>query len=151
MKNHRTWRFPQDFDLLSCRQTLSRSKSNIFNPFEWPFSSSESPVSRDFFDDPRSWIWANIPTKSSSTLWLIPNFETFCFLGLRDHPNLNYAWRTLANQEVILQIGPLGKLGHFESAAEIFLVYIDSISLASGPILSITSWYAKVLCELWKI
>jgi hypothetical protein len=55
------------------------------------------------------------------------------------------AWRTLANQEVILRIGPLGKLGHFESTAEIFLVYIASISLASGPILSITSWYAKVL------
>ncbi len=49
------------------------------------------------------------------------------------------------NQEVILQISPLGKLGHFESAAEIFLVFIASISLASGPILSITSWYAKVL------
>ncbi len=54
-------------------------------------------------------------------------------------------WRTLVNQEVILRIGPLGKLGHFESAAEIFLVYIASISLASGPILSITSWYTKVL------
>ncbi len=54
-------------------------------------------------------------------------------------------WRTLANQEVILRIGPLGKLGHFESAAEIFLVYIASISLESGPILRITSWYAKVL------
>ena len=48
-------------------------------------------------------------------------------------------------QEVILRIGPLGKLGHFESAAEIFLVYIASISLASEPILSITSWFAKVL------
>jgi hypothetical protein len=55
------------------------------------------------------------------------------------------AWRTLANQKVILRIGPLGKLGHFESTAEIFLVYIASISLASGPILSITSWYTKVL------
>jgi hypothetical protein len=43
-------------------------------------------------------------------------------------------------------MGPLGKLGCFESTAEIFLVYIASISLASGPILSITSWYAKVLC-----
>jgi hypothetical protein len=52
-------------------------------------------------------------------------------------------WRTLANQEVILRIGPLGKLGHFELTAEIFLVYIASISLASG--LSITSWYAKAL------
>jgi hypothetical protein len=59
-------------------------------------------------------------------------------------------WRTLANQEVILRIGPLGKLGHFESAAEIFLVYIASISLASGPILSITSWHAKVL-RAWTI
>ncbi len=49
------------------------------------------------------------------------------------------------NQEVILRIGPLGKLGRFESTAEIFLVYIASISLASGPILSITSWYTKVL------
>jgi hypothetical protein len=46
----------------------------------------------------------------------------------------------MENQEVILRIGPLGKLGHFESTAEIFLVYIASISLASGPILSITSW-----------
>ncbi len=55
------------------------------------------------------------------------------------------SWRTLANQEEILWIGPLGKLGRFESTAEIFLVYIASISLASGPILSITSWYAKVL------
>ncbi len=56
-----------------------------------------------------------------------------------------HPWITLANQEVILRIGPLGKLSHFESTAEIFLVYIASISLASGPILSITSWYAKVL------
>jgi hypothetical protein len=54
-------------------------------------------------------------------------------------------WRTLAYQEVILRIGPLGKLGHFELTAEIFFVYIASISLASGPILSITSWLAKVL------
>jgi len=51
--------------------------------------------------------------------------------------------RTLAYQE-ILRIGPHGKLGHFESTAE-FFVYIASISLASGPILSITSWFAKVL------
>jgi hypothetical protein len=30
-------------------------------------------------------------------------------------------------------------------AMENFFVYIASISLASGPILSITSWFAKVL------
>ncbi len=55
------------------------------------------------------------------------------------------AWRTSAYQEVILRIGPLGKLGCFESTAEIVFVYNASISLVSGPILSITSWYAKVL------
>ncbi len=51
-----------------------------------------------------------------------------------------------AYQEVILRIaiGPLGKLGRFEWTAEIF-IYIASISLASKPILSITSWYTKVL------
>ncbi len=43
---------------------------------------------------------------------------------------------------------PTCKLGHFESAAEIFLVYIASISLARGSILSITSLYAKVLRAL---
>jgi len=46
-------------------------------------------------------------------------------------------WRVY--QEVILT-----KLGHFESTAD-FFVYIASISFASEPILSITSWYDKVL------
>ncbi len=61
---------------------------------------------------------------------------------------LPYQWRTLAHQEVIIRICPLGKPGHFESTAEFFFVYIVSVSLASGPILSITSWYAKVLNAL---
>ncbi len=47
------------------------------------------------------------------------------------------------NQEVVLRKGPLGKLGCFESTAEIFFVYIASISLESGPIQCITSWYTK--------
>jgi hypothetical protein len=58
------------------------------------------------------------------------------------------SWRTLAYREEILRIGPLGKRGHFESTAEFFFVYSASISLASGPILSITSGFAKVLHEL---
>ncbi len=69
------------------------------------------------------------------------------FVAIETKTAINKQWRTLANQEVILRIGPIGKQGHFESAAEIFLVYIASISLASGTILSITSWYAKVLRE----
>jgi hypothetical protein len=60
----------------------------------------------------------------------------------------NYSWRTLAYQEVILRISPLGKLGFFESTAKFFFVYIASISLASGQIFSITPWFAKVLHEL---
>jgi len=40
---------------------------------------------------------------------------------------------------------PLAKLGRFKSTADNFLVYIVTISLASGPIRSLTSWYAKVL------
>jgi len=55
------------------------------------------------------------------------------------------AWRTLAYQEVRLRIGPLAKLGRFKSTADNFLVYIVTSSLASGPIRSLTSWYAKVL------
>jgi hypothetical protein len=51
----------------------------------------------------------------------------------------------LEYQEVILRIGPLGKLGLFESTAEIFFVDIASISFASGPILRITFRFAKVL------
>jgi hypothetical protein len=53
-----------------------------------------------------------------------------------------------SEQEVILWIGPLGKLGRFESAAD-FFVYIALISLLSGPILSITSWYDKILHALY--
>jgi len=53
-------------------------------------------------------------------------------------------WRTLAYQEVRLRI-PLAKLGRLKSSTENFLVYISAISLASGPIRSFTSWYAKVL------
>ncbi len=56
-------------------------------------------------------------------------------------------WRTLAYQEVLLRIDPLGRLGCFESIAE-FFVYNASISLVSGPILGITSWYVKVLHEI---
>jgi hypothetical protein len=52
---------------------------------------------------------------------------------------------SLANQEVILFIGLLGKLGRFESTAEFFFVYIALISLASEPILSMTSLYTKIL------
>ena len=57
------------------------------------------------------------------------------------------AWRTLSYQEVRLWIGPLAKLGRFKSTADNILVYIVTISLASGPIRSLTScsWYAKVL------
>ncbi len=54
---------------------------------------------------------------------------------------LTRAWKTLAYQEVILRIGPLGKLGRFESTAN-FFVYIASIGIVSGPIPSITSRYA---------
>jgi hypothetical protein len=50
----------------------------------------------------------------------------------------------LACQEVILRIGQLDKLGSFESTAD-FFVYIASVSLASGPILNVTSWHAKVI------
>jgi len=53
-------------------------------------------------------------------------------------------WKTLAYQEVRLWNGPLAKLGSFKSTADNFLVYIVTISLASGPIQSHTSWYAKV-------
>jgi hypothetical protein len=56
-----------------------------------------------------------------------------------------FTWRTVAYQEVRLRIGPLAKLGCFKSTAENFLVYFVTISLASGPILSLTSWYAGVL------
>ncbi len=55
------------------------------------------------------------------------------------------SWRTLAYEEVRLQIGPLTKLGRFKSTADNFLVYIVTISLVSGPIRSLTSWYAEVL------
>ncbi len=43
------------------------------------------------------------------------------------------------------RIGSLGKLGRFEPTAGYSFVYIASNSLASGLILSITSWYNKVL------
>ncbi len=61
---------------------------------------------------------------------------------------ISYPWITLAYQEVRLRIGPLAKLGRFKSTADNFLVYIITISLASGPIRSLNSWYAKVLHEL---
>jgi hypothetical protein len=41
--------------------------------------------------------------------------------------------------------GPLAKLGRFKSTVDNFLVYNVTIRLASGPIRSLTSWYAKVL------
>jgi hypothetical protein len=50
--------------------------------------------------------------------------------------------RALAYQGARLQIGPLAKLGSFKSTADNFLVKIVTISLASGPIRSLTSWYA---------
>jgi hypothetical protein len=53
--------------------------------------------------------------------------------------------RTSVYQEVRLPIGPLAKLGCFKSTADNFLVHIITISLESGPIRSLTSWYAKVL------
>ena len=53
------------------------------------------------------------------------------------------SWRTLAYQEVRLRIGPLAKLGRFKSKADNFLVYIVTISLASGPIRSLTSGTLK--------
>jgi len=60
-----------------------------------------------------------------------------------------FPWRTLAYQEVRLRIGPLAKLGRFKYTLDNFLVYIIiTISLASGPIQSLTSWYAKVLHAL---
>ncbi len=52
-------------------------------------------------------------------------------------------------QEGKLMIGPLGKLGRFKSTVENILVNIASISVASGPILSLTSWNAAVL-QLYK-
>jgi len=61
------------------------------------------------------------------------------------------AWRTLAYQEVRLRIGPLAKLGRFKSTVDNFLVYIVTISLASGLIQSLTSWYAKVLHDSVKV
>ncbi len=50
-----------------------------------------------------------------------------------------------AYQEVRLRIGPLAKLGRFKSTVDNFLIDIITISLASGPTRSLTSWYAKVL------
>jgi len=54
------------------------------------------------------------------------------------------SWRTLAYKEVRLWIGPLAKLGRFKSTADNFLLHIVTISLVSGQIGSLTSWYAKV-------
>jgi hypothetical protein len=51
----------------------------------------------------------------------------------------------LAYKEVRLWIGLLAKLGRFKSTVDNFLVYIITVSLASGPIQSLISWYAKVL------
>jgi len=90
---------------------------------------------------------------SSYSSALVPIFNNIqphgCFLKLL----INVTWRTLAYQEVRLRIGPLAKLGRFKSTADNFLVYIVTISLASGPIRSLTSWYAKVLheCQLFKL
>ena len=60
-------------------------------------------------------------------------------------PCTDGSWRTVAYQGVRLRIGPLAKLGCFKSTAENFLVYFVTISLASGPILSLTPWYTGVL------
>ncbi len=57
-----------------------------------------------------------------------------------------------SKQEVRLTTGPLSKLDHFKLTTENFLVSIASISLASGPILSLTSLYAAVLHGLsWNL
>ncbi len=68
-----------------------------------------------------------LPNQSMGALkevWRNPHLDTYSkYLLFRAIP-----------MNLILWISPLGKLGHFESAAEIFLVYIASISLASGPI-----------------
>ena len=59
-------------------------------------------------------------------------------------------WRTVAYQEVRLRIGPLAKLGHFKSIAENFLIHIVTISLASGPIRGLTSWYDAAVLYVWN-
>jgi len=52
----------------------------------------------------------------------------------------------ICNDDILnFQIGPLAKLGCFKLTADNFLFYIVTISLASGLIQSLTSWYAKVL------
>ncbi len=61
--------------------------------------------------------------------------------------NASQAWRAVAYQAVRLRIGPLAKLGCFKSTVENFLVFFVTISLASGLILSLTSWYAGVIYE----
>ncbi len=49
------------------------------------------------------------------------------------------------NQEVILRIGPLSKLIEAMKTKKVSAVGSKWPSLPSWPILSITSWYAKVL------
>ncbi len=72
--------------------------------------------------------------------------------------NSNHGW-TLAYQEVILRIGPLGKLGHFESPAEIFcLHFINQLSKWANPkcyllvrhVQIVSFKIRKIACKKWK-
>jgi len=86
-------------------------------------------------------VFLHCNTSLNSLCWLIKPRQALaskctakrkCNLRL-----LGSSWRTLAYQEVRLQIGPLAKQGCFKSTADNFLVYIVTISLASGPIRSL--------------
>jgi len=87
---------------------------------------------------------------NDSNVWLNLRLKKECTIVLKETSmnkpaRSNRPWRTLAYQEVGLRIGPLAKLGRFKSTADNFLVYIITISLASGLFRSLTSWYAKAL------
>jgi len=56
--------------------------------------------------------------------------------------------RTKAEQEVLAVIAPLGRLGHFEEAADFFSSSCVTISLPSGAIRANTSCSAVVLLDL---
>ncbi len=84
-----------------------------------------------------SYFWPLLKRFRAIKNWLKPKTKS-------SWANLS-TWRTLAYQEVRFRIGPLAKLGRLKSTAENYPVYIVTISSSSGPIQSLTSWYAKVL------
>jgi hypothetical protein len=95
---------------------------------------------------------------SKKKLW---RGRDYCFslllLGLKVSSSIwakclckNYSRRTLAYQELILRIGPLAKLIEAMLTRKISAADSKWPSLPSGPIQSITSWFAKVLHELFQ-